>query len=52
MFVMNDFLGGLVVKASALRVADGEFDSCFFCGKFSWSSHISELKISVKALIS
>ena len=35
----------LVVKASASRVADLEFDSCLCCGDFSGSSHTSELII-------
>ena len=36
---------GLVVKASASRVADPEFDSCLRRGNYSGSSHTSDLEI-------
>ena len=45
-FCMQVFcLVGLVVKASALKVADLGFHSCLQRGDFSGLSHISDLKI-------
>ena len=42
---MIDHLIGLIVRASALRAATLEFDSCLHCGNFSGSSHASDFKI-------
>ena len=42
-----DHIIGLVVKASALRVADPGFNSCLCLGDFSRSSHTSDLEIVV-----
>ena len=39
-------LVGLVVKASASRVEDLDFDSCLRRGDFSGSSHTSDLRMS------
>ena len=39
-----DRLVGVVVKASASRVADPGFNSCLLCGDFSGLSHTSDLK--------
>ena len=46
----SDCLVGLVVKASALRVADPGFESRFLCGEFSRLSHTSDLNTGTAAL--
>ena len=43
--LLHYHLTGLVVKASASRVADPKFDSCLRRGDCSGSSHTSDLKI-------
>ena len=49
--ITNHALVGIVLKAPASRAADPDFDSRLLREVFSWSSHTSDLKITITIII-